>query len=158
MGLNLSIVMGRLTADPELRTTTTGLSVTSFTVAVDRKYKSGENRQADFIDCVAWRETADFITRFFKKGQMIAVYGSTQTRMVENKNGHKYKVSEINVDSVSFCGDKNTDSGKSAMEQAVEMVNRDRAERASANAEAGTFEAEDNDFPFPDEFDGTPFK
>lgn len=158
MGLNLSIVMGRLTADPELRTTTSGISVTSFTVAVDRKYKSGEKRETDFIDCVAWRETADFVSRYFKKGQMIAVCGSTQTRMVENKNGYKYKASEINVESVSFCGDKNTtDNGKSAMEQAVEMVNRERAERASANAESETFEADGNDYSFSDEFDGAPF-
>ena len=75
--LNTAIIMGRLTADPELRTTNTGLSVTTFTVAVDRGYvRPGEQRQADFINCVAWRQTAEFITKYFQKGSMIAVQGS----------------------------------------------------------------------------------
>lgn len=105
--LNTSIIMGRLTADPELRTTSSGLSVTSFTVAVDRAYaKSGEERQTDFINVVAWRGTADFVTRYFKKGQMIAVQGSIQTRNYEDKNGNKRTAVEVLADSVSFCGGK----------------------------------------------------
>ena len=90
--LNTAILMGRLTADPELRKTTSGLSVTSFTVAVERNYKSGEERQADFINVVAWRGTADFVSTYFKKGQMIAVQGSIQTRNYEDKNGNSYTV------------------------------------------------------------------
>lgn len=105
--LNCAIIMGRLTSDPELRTTTSGLSVTSFTVAVDRNYKSGEERQTDFINCVAWRGTADFVSTYFKKGQMIAVQGSIQTRNYEDKNGNKRTAVEIVADNVSFCGSKN---------------------------------------------------
>lgn len=105
--LNCAIIMGRLTADPELRTTQSGISVTSFTVAVDRAYKSGDERQTDFINVVAWRSTADFVSRYFRKGQMIAVQGSIQVRNYEDKNGNKRTAVEIVADNVSFCGSKN---------------------------------------------------
>ena len=78
--LNVAIIMGRLTAAPELRTTASGLSVTSFSVAVDRSYKAGEERQTDFINVVAWRQTAEFVSRYFQKGSMIAVRGRIQQR------------------------------------------------------------------------------
>ena len=79
--LNCAIIMGRLTADPELRTTGNGTSVTSFSVAVERSYaRAGEERQTDFINVVAWRQQAEFITRYFRKGSMIAIQGSIQTR------------------------------------------------------------------------------
>lgn len=111
--LNCAVIMGRLVADPELRTTTTGLSVISFRVAVDRAYaKQGEERQADFIDVVAWRQTAEFVSRYFRKGSMIAVQGSIQTRGYEDKNGNKRTAVEIVADSVSFCGSK-AESGTS---------------------------------------------
>ncbi|MBQ6543311.1 MAG: single-stranded DNA-binding protein, partial [Clostridia bacterium] len=88
--LNCAIIMGRLVADPELRTTTSGISVTSFRVAVDRNFiRAGEERQADFIDVVAWRQTAEFVTKYFHKGSMIAVQGSIQTRNYEDRNGNK---------------------------------------------------------------------
>ncbi|MDE5995077.1 MAG: single-stranded DNA-binding protein [Oscillospiraceae bacterium] len=110
--LNAAIIMGRLTATPELRTTGTGISVTSFSVAVDRAYaKPGEERQTDFINVVAWRNTADFVTRFFTKGQMIAVQGSIQTRNYEDKNGNKRTAVEIVADNVSFCGSKSESGG-----------------------------------------------
>lgn len=106
--LNNAVIMGRLTKDPELKTTANGISVTSFTIAVDRKFnKQGEEKQADFIDIIAWRGTAEFISKYFRKGSMIAVQGSIQTRMYEDKNGNKRKVVEIVADEVSFCGDKN---------------------------------------------------
>lgn len=105
--LNVAVLMGRLVADPELRTTPNGISVTSFTVAVERDYvTSGQQRQADFIDVVAWRKTAEFISKYFHKGSMIAVQGSIQTRMYEDKNGNKRKAVEIVADSVSFTGSK----------------------------------------------------
>ncbi len=105
--LNSIIIMGRLTADPELRTTSSGLSVTSFTVAVDRGYaKPGEEKKTDFIPVVAWRSTADFVSRYFRKGSMIAVQGSLQTRNYEDKNGNKRVAFEIVADQVSFCGSK----------------------------------------------------
>ena len=105
--INNVVLMGRLVATPELRSTGTGVSVASFTIAVDRAYaKQGEQRQADFIDCVAWRNTAEFITRYFQKGSMIAITGNIQTRTYEDKNGNKRKAVEVVVDNASFCGSK----------------------------------------------------
>lgn len=104
--LNVAIIMGRLTAAPELRTTASGLSVTSFSVAVDRSYKAGEERQTDFINVVAWRQTAEFVSRYFQKGSMIAVRGRIQQRNYEDKNGNKRTAFEIVADEVSFCGSK----------------------------------------------------
>lgn len=105
--LNVAVILGRLTADPELRITQSGISVCSFTVAVDRDFtdESG-NRQADFINCVAWRQTAEFVSRYFGKGKMIGVKGAIQTRNYEDKNGNKRTAVEIKADSVSFAGDK----------------------------------------------------
>lgn len=105
--LNCAVLMGRLVADPELRTTPNGISVTTFRIAVDRSYvRQGEERQADFIDIVAWRQTADFVTRYFRKGSMIAVQGSIQTRSYEDKMGNKRTAVEVVADNVSFCGSK----------------------------------------------------
>ena len=105
MSLNSAIIMGRLTADPELRTTNSGVAVTSIRVAVDRDYvKPGEERQADFINVVAWRGTAVFIEHYFKKGQLICVQGSLQSRNYEDKDGNKRVAVEIVANSVSFCG------------------------------------------------------
>lgn len=106
--------MGRLTANPELKTTQSGISVTSFTVAVNRKFKDASgNFTADFIDCVAWRQTAEFITRFFSKGNMIALEGTLQTRMWEDKNGSKRKTTEVVVDGAYFTGSKNEGNNSS---------------------------------------------
>lgn len=105
--INNATLMGRLTADPVLRTTNNGTSVTSFSIAVDRKYTpTGQERQTDFIDCVAWRSTAEFINRYFNKGSMIALEGEIQTRTWEDNNGNKRKAVEVVVSNVSFCGDK----------------------------------------------------
>lgn len=101
--LNSVAVVGRLTSDPELRTTATGTNVTTFTLAVNRDYvKKGEQRQADFLDCVAWSNTAELICRYMKKGNQIAVSGSIQTRSFEDKEGKKRKITEILVNSVTF--------------------------------------------------------
>ena len=103
---NISLI-GRLTADPELRTTPTGSSVISFCLAVQRDYvKQGEERQADFIDCVAWNQTAEIINRFMHKGSSLAVTGRLQTRTYEDREGNKRKVSEVNVQNVSFIDKK----------------------------------------------------
>lgn len=110
--LNVAIVMGRLVADPELRHTPNDVAVTSFTLAVDRAYvKSGTERQADFIDFVAWRNTAEFICKHFRKGQMMAVKGSLQTRTYNDKDGNKRKAFEIVATDVSFADSKRNDSG-----------------------------------------------
>lgn len=99
--------MGRLVYEPELHKTAEGTSVVSLLVAVDKDYvKQGEERQADFIDVVAWRKTAEFISKYFHKGSMIAVKGSIQTRNWEDKNGSKRKTTEIIAETVSFCGSK----------------------------------------------------
>lgn len=109
--MNVCILMGRITADPELKKTPSGVSVTSFTVAVNRSYvKQGEDRQTDFIDVVAWRNTAEFISKYFRKGQMIAVHGSIHTRSYQDKNGNKRKAVEVVVEKADFCGDKKTEA------------------------------------------------
>ena len=111
--LNRVILMGRLTAIPELKTTQSGNSVTSFSVAVDRNYvKQGEERKADFINCVAWRNTAEFICRYFGKGSMIAVEGQLQTRTYQAKDGSNRYVTEVMVDNVSFTGERRDDNGQ----------------------------------------------
>ncbi len=113
--LNNVVLMGRLTADPELRQTGTGIEVTSFSIAIDRGYvRQGEERQTDFINCVAWRQTAKFITSYFRKGQMIAVTGSIQTRNYEDKNGNKRVATDVVVANASFCGSKNETGASSA--------------------------------------------
>lgn len=105
--LNRTILMGRLVGDPELKTTQSGNSVTSFTVAVDRSYvKQGEERKADFISCVAWRNTAEFICRYFGKGAMIALEGQIQTRTYQAKDGTNRHATEVVVDNVSFTGER----------------------------------------------------
>lgn len=101
--LNQVSLMGRLTADPELRHTPNDIAVTTFTLAVNRSYvKQGAERQADFIDVVAWRSTAEFICRYFKKGQMMAVTGSIQTRNYTDKEGKNRKAFEVVADNVYF--------------------------------------------------------
>ncbi len=104
--LNRVILMGRITQDLELKSTGSGISVLSFNVAVDRGFvKQGEERQADFISCVAWRQQAEFISKYFAKGRMIAIEGNLRTRTYDDKNGSKHYVTEVFVDSVSFTGE-----------------------------------------------------
>lgn len=106
--LNTVAIMGRITADPELKTTPSGVSVTSFKLAVERNYApQGKERPTDFIPVVAWRNTAEFITKYFAKGQMIAVSGSIQSRQYEDKDGNKRTAVEVLANEVSFCGSKN---------------------------------------------------
>ena len=101
---NLAVLIGRLTADAELKTTTNGVSVTSFSIAVDRPYRKDEERQADFINIVAWRGTAEFISRHFKKGDQIGIEGSIQTRRYTDKDGNKRTVFEVIANNVHFIG------------------------------------------------------
>lgn len=103
--INNVILMGRLTADAVLRMTTSGKYVASFSIAVERDYSQDGERQADFINLIAWGKTAEFITKYFSKGEMIAVRGSLQTRSYE-KEGIKRTITEVLVDKVSFCGGK----------------------------------------------------
>lgn len=125
--LNIVALMGRLTADPELKTTPSGVSVTSFQIAVDRSYtKPGEERKSDFINIVAWKGTAEFICKYFSKGQMIAVSGSIQTRSYQDKQGNKRTAFEIVAGGVSFCGPKDggtkKEEAKSTPEKEIDIL------------------------------------
>ena len=104
--LNNIVIMGRLVKDPEMRTTTGGVEVSTFTVAVDRNYKQNGETLTDFINCQAWRQTAVLVNKYFAKGRMIAVQGRLQSRNFEDKNGNKRTAWEVIADNVNFCGDK----------------------------------------------------
>ena len=108
--LNHIVIMGRLTRDPELRRTGSGIAVASFRVAVDRDYapKDGGERKTDFIDCVAWRQTGEFISKYFTKGRMIVVEGRLEMRDWTDTDGNKRTSAEINVDNAYF-GDSKRD-------------------------------------------------
>ena len=104
--LNRVILMGRITQDLDLKQTPSSVSVLTFNIAVERSFtKQGEEKQADFITCVAWRQQAEFISKYFGKGRMIAIEGNLRTRNYEDKNGTKHYVTEVYVDSVSFTGE-----------------------------------------------------
>lgn len=108
--MNKVILTGRLTADPELRQTTSGIATCRFTVAVNRKFKNDAGEyEADFISCVAWRQTAEFICRYFKKGQMIAIEGNLRTDSYTDKKHSDvtHYTTDVYVESVEFCGNKN---------------------------------------------------
>ncbi|GHV16681.1 hypothetical protein FACS189425_01420 [Clostridia bacterium] len=108
--LNKAIIMGRLTRDPEFRATPNGASVCNFSVAVDRRFvRQGEERQTDFINCVAWRQTAEFVNKYFTKGRMINVVGSIQTRTWTDTDGKKRYATDVVADEVNFCGEKRSD-------------------------------------------------
>lgn len=104
--LNKAILMGRLTAAPELRRTPSGTSVTSFTLAVERPRREGEEKQTDFIDVVAWGKTAEFVSKWFTKGQLVAVSGRIQIRNWEDKNGQKRRSFEVVADEAHFAEPK----------------------------------------------------
>ena len=112
--LNNVTLMGRLCGDPELKHTQNDIAVTSFTLAVDRQFKSGEEREADFINIVAWRATAEFITRYFKKGQLMALEGSIQTRKYTDKDGNNRTAFEVVANNVHFCGGKSDNAAAPA--------------------------------------------
>lgn len=110
--MNKAIIVGNLTRDPELKTTANGIAVTTFTVAAQRRYKTQDGQQqADFINCVAWRGTAEFIAKYFVKGQKIGVSGSIQTRTYDDANGVRKYVTEVNVEDAEFVTSK-SDGGK----------------------------------------------
>lgn len=129
--INTITLMGRLTNDAELKTTNQGTSVTSFSIAVDRAYaKQGEDRQTDFINIVAWRSTAEFITKYFRKGSMIALTGSLQTRKYQDRNGNNRMAYEVVANEVSFCGDKK-ESGENNNRLTTDYVVSDEADDES---------------------------
>ena len=111
--LNHIVIMGRLTRDPELRRTGTGTAVASFTVAVDRDFggRDGGERETDFIDCVAWRQTGEFVSKYFTKGSMIVVSGRLQIRGWTDKDGNKRRTAEVVADNVYFGESKRSNEG-----------------------------------------------
>lgn len=138
---NLVVLTGRLTADPELKKTPNGYSVTSFSIAVSRRYRSGEETQADFINIVAWRQTAEFITTYFKKGSMIGIEGSIQTRKYTDKNGNNRTAFEVVANNVQFVESKRDGNTASVAEPAS-------FSNAGANDFADIGDASDDDLPF----------
>ena len=148
--MNSICLMGRLTGDPELKTTQSGVSVTSFSVAVDRAFRSkDQERQTDFINCVAWRGTAEFITRYFRKGQRIALHGSLQTRNYTANDGSKRTVYEVVVDNAFFCESKGGQTvGAPSYDSQIPQVSEARPAFSTANT--GDFEEilSDEELPF----------
>ena len=115
--LNKIFIMGRLTKDVELRSTANGISVATFTLAVDRDYQNGSEKRTDFINCVAWRNSADFVNKYFHKGSMAIVEGSLQSRQYENKEGNKVTVWEVVADAIRFGESKRETSAPAHLEE-----------------------------------------
>lgn len=147
---NKAIVMGRLTADPELRQTPNGISVTSFSIAVDRPFSGrGGEKQTDFLDIVAWRQTAEFICRYFSKGRPILIDGSIQTRQFTDKNGQNRRVWEIIADSAHFTESKNASGGGGGTGQfAPAPTNEPPAAYSSGSVDDFAEIDDDGDLPF----------
>ena len=118
MALNNVVIMGRLTRDPELRRTGSGVAVASFTVAVDRDFGNNGEKETDFIDCVAWRQTGEFVSKYFTKGSMIVVSGRLQIRSWNDKDGNKRRTAEVVADNCYFGESKKDDTAPSGGYQA----------------------------------------
>ena len=139
--LNKAILMGRLVRDPELRQTPNGISVASFTLAVDRNYASkGAEKQTDFIDIVAWRSTAEFVSRYFKKGMQVAVTGSIQTRKWKDRNDQNRVSVEVVADEVFFADSKREPSEGTFTAPAA------RADAPAPSYGAPSFQSQDTSF------------
>ena len=149
--MNKVILMGRLTADPELKTTPSGISVTSFSIAVDRNYvKQGEERQTDFINIVCWRQRAEFVCKYFTKGQLIALDGSIQTRQYQDKNGNNRTAFEVVADNVYFTGDRRNSGAAQGGDFAQPSVPAEAPASAYTSGTTVSFEeiSLDDDLPF----------
>jgi len=147
--MNKVVLIGHLTRDPELRTTSNDIPVASFTLAVNRRFKSQDSdQQADFIDCVAWRSTAEFIAKYFLKGSRIGVVGSIRTQSYEDKNGNRRKGTEVVVDEAEFVTSKAEKSGASAETPPDQQNNTTKAD-ALFGPELSDFEPlDDAELPF----------
>ena len=154
--LNHITVMGRLTRDPELRSTQSGVSVASFTVACDRDFggRDGGEKQTDFIDCVAWRSTGEFVSKFFHKGSMIVVSGRLQSRKWQDREGNNRTNWEINADNVYFGESRrDSDSGRDSYSGSTWSSGKGSSYdsgKGSAPAASNTFvELDDGDGELP---------
>ena len=149
--LNVVAIMGRLVADPELRTTGNGTNVCSFRIACDRNFvQQGQERQADFIDVVAWRQSAEFICKYFQKGSLIAVEGSLQSRQYQDKNGNKRTAVEVLASQINFAGGKKP--GGQPVDDGGEAPPKDYREPAPAYSQGSADDfaviSDDDDLPF----------
>ena len=139
---NLVVLTGRLTADPELKTTPSDISVTRFSIAVNRNYGSGEERQTDFINIVAWRHSAEFVAKYFKKGNLIGIEGSIQTNRYQDKNGNNRTSFEVVANNIQFVESKRDSAPVSDAGASASFSNAD------TNDFADLGDATDDDLPF----------
>lgn len=149
--LNVVAIMGRLVADPELRTTGNGTNVCSFRIACDRNFaQKGQERQADFIDVVAWRQSAEFICKYFQKGSLIAVEGSLQSHQYQDKNGNNRTAVEVVANQINFAGGKKP--GGQPVDDGGEAPPKDYREPAPAYSQGSADDfaviSDDDDLPF----------
>lgn len=154
--LNKAILVGRLTADPELRYTPSNIPVLSFSIAIDRPYSKGAERQTDFINCVAWRATAEFISRYFHKGNAIAIDGRIQVSNYQDKNGDKRQRVEVLAENVSFVESKNA-SARSYDSQPAPSFEPPVKQAPAAPPIGGYSSGTANDFAEIDDEDDLPF-
>ena len=147
--LNKIILMGRLTRDPELRSTQSGISVTSFSLAVERDFGRGEERQTDFFDVVAWRSTAEFVQKYFRKGQLVAVEGRLQTRKWEDRDGNKRTSYEVVADNVYFAERKSDTPAPADYGAPPPRQNDSEPLPFDSNAPSSFATLEDNDEELP---------
>ena len=149
--LNKIVLMGRLTRDPELRRTDSGIAVASFTLACDRDYsgKDGAEKQTDFVDIVAWRHTAEFVSKYFAKGRMAVVSGRLQIRLWTDKEGNKRRSAEIVAESVYFGDSKRDGNGQQSGQQPSQASYQDAPGYDSAYvSDFAQIEDDDSDLPF----------
>lgn len=154
--LNIVAIMGRLVYDPELKTTQQGTSVCSFRIACDRSYtQNGQERQADFIDVVAWRQTAEFVSKHFQKGSMIAIEGSLQTRQYQDKQGSNRTAVEVLANHISFAGPKAAEKPAvhdfdQQTQSYAQQANASHSEPQVSQGAPDDFSviSDDDDFPF----------
>ncbi len=152
---NKVIMLGRITQDLELKTTPNGVSVLQFSIACDRRYQTkGEEKKSDFFNCVAWRNEADFISRYWSKGRPILIEGELQNRSYDDKNGVKRYVTEIIVDRATFTGDKKTEGSGSSNSAPTPPPQSSGTgggwtpASPDANAKVNAPEGIDDDYPF----------
>ena len=131
---NLVVLTGRLTADPELKTTPNGISVCTFGIAVDRAYKKGEEKQTDFLNVVAWRQTAEFVSKWFTKGNLIGIEGSIQTRKFTDKNGNNRTAFEIVANNVHFIESKKSSNVDISADPLQDVANKLNSFNANNNS------------------------
>ena len=143
---NLVVLTGRLTADPELKTINNGTYVCSFTIATERKYKQGEERQADFINVVAWRQTAEFVSKYFSKGSMIGIEGAIQTRKYQDKDGNNRTAFEVIANNVQFVESKRSQGNEEG--NSIPTPENDPLVELHNNLEGFQLANEDMDLPF----------